>query len=75
MVRVVAMETRATNGVVTMCGRAFSPWLRQGALQDQGNMRNALGANVAEKLADIWLATHLRGNQKKDGRRQKSGQV
>lgn len=31
----------------------------QGALQDESNVRNTLRANVAEKLADIWLAAHL----------------
>lgn len=28
-------------------------------------MGNTLRANVAEKLADIWLATHLRERQKR----------
>lgn len=37
------------------------PRLGQTALQDQGNVRNTLRANVAEKLADIWLTAHLRG--------------
>lgn len=38
----------------------FLPRLGQSALKDQGNMGNTLRANVTEKLADIWLATHLR---------------
>lgn len=29
-------------------------------------MGNTLRANVAEKLADIWLATHLRVKQKRE---------
>lgn len=35
------------------------PRLGQGALQDESNVRNTLRANVAEKLADVWLAAHL----------------
>lgn len=35
------------------------PRLGQGALQDESDMGNTLRANVAEKLADIWLAAHL----------------
>lgn len=38
----------------------FLPRLGQSTLKDQGNMGNTLRANVTEKLADIWLATHLR---------------
>lgn len=49
----------------TVCGLDGLPWLGQGALQDQGNMRNTLRANVAEKLADIWLATNLRDKPKR----------
>lgn len=54
---------RNTNIITDMMVNAYGwllPRLSQGALQDQGNMRNTLRANVAEKLADIWLATHLR---------------
>lgn len=29
-------------------------------------MGNTLRANVAEKLADIWLATHLRERQRRE---------
>lgn len=46
--------------------QAFLPRLGQGALQDQGNMGNTLRANVAEKLADIWLVTHLRDKQNRE---------
>lgn len=35
------------------------PRLGQGPLQHQGNVRDALRANVTEKLADIRLAAHL----------------
>lgn len=35
------------------------PRLGQGALQDESDVRNTLRANVAEKLADVWLAAHL----------------
>lgn len=38
---------------------ALSPRLGQGALQDESDVRNTLRANVAEKLADVWLAAHL----------------
>lgn len=30
-------------------------------------MGNTLRANVAEKLADIWLATHLRETERREG--------
>lgn len=38
----------------------------QGALQDESNVRNTLRANVAEKLADVWLAAHLCEKQADD---------
>lgn len=38
---------------------ALLPRMGQGALQDESNVRNTLRANVAEKLADVWLAAHL----------------
>lgn len=44
----------------------FLPRLGQSALKDQGNMGNTLRANVTEKLADIWLATHLRKKQREE---------
>lgn len=43
---------------------ACSPRLGEGALQDQGSMGNTLRANVAEELADTWVAAHLKKKQK-----------
>lgn len=44
---------------------ALLPRMGQGALQDESNVRNTLRANVAEKLADTWLAAHLCEKKKK----------
>lgn len=42
------------------------PRMGQGALQDESNVRNTLRPNVAEELADVWLAAHLRKKQADD---------
>lgn len=44
--------------------RTVLPRLGESALKDEGDVGDTLRANVAEKLADIWLATHLRAKHK-----------